>query len=83
MDATQVQHEGQWQLFYLLGGREQLSIYHPSGFNTFNVLPNLAPIYVAHKLGLQPRNLSAWRATAAALKARCGYHPPCAHQICR
>jgi hypothetical protein len=63
-------HEGHWQLLYLLGGREQLSMYHPSGFNTFNVLPNLAPMYVAQRLGISHRNLSAWRATAAVLKAR-------------
>jgi len=70
MDWKSVQHEGQWQLLYLLGGREQLAMYHPSGFNTFNVLPNIAPMYVQRQLSMFPRNLSAWEATAATLKAR-------------
>eukprot|EP01051_Picozoa_sp_SAG22_P005081 SAG22_NODE_292_length_12914_cov_41.306594_6_plen_543_part_00 len=70
MDAKATQHEGQWQLFNLLGAREQLDMYHPSGFNTFLVLPNLAPVYVAQNLGLKPRDLSAWEKTAASLKAR-------------
>ena len=70
MDWRTAQHDGQWQLMYLLGAREQLAMYHPSGFNTFNVLPNLAPIYTAERLGMKPRDLSGWQATAATLKAR-------------
>lgn len=69
MDYATVQHEGQWELQYMLGMREQLDMYHPSGFNTYLVLPNLAPMYTAEKLGMEPRDLSAWEAAATRLKA--------------
>ena len=64
------QHHSQWELLYLLGAREQLAMYHPSGFNTDRVLPNLAPMYAMAKLGMLPRDLGPWQATAASLKAR-------------
>ena len=51
MDFASAQHEGQWQLLYLLGTREQLAMYHPSGFNTYLVLPNLAPLCVPRPYG--------------------------------
>ena len=41
-----MQNEGQWELQYMLAMREQFDMYHPSGFNTYLVLPNLGPMYV-------------------------------------
>ena len=70
MDWKETQRHSQWELLYLLGAREQKAMYHPSGFNTDRVLPNIAPMYVTTKLGMAPRNLSGWKATAATLKAR-------------
>ena len=43
-------------------------MYHPAGFDTYFVLPNIAPVYIAQQLGMKARNLSAWEATAEQLK---------------